>query len=143
MTRPEDKSQIQSQRRHRGHLLQARLSRAYKRPSLALVIAVVVILSVTTRSARGLSSESICETVYYKTAEAMTTDKDLQLAIAWRLRSDDCDVQLHAVKSELKEAQKALKAEERKAKTQRGFLAFSLVLAGCLVATVSILGALR
>lgn len=100
-------------------------------------------LSAMTRSAHGLSSESICETVYYKTAEAMTTDKDLQLAIAWRLRSDDCDVQLHAIKGELKEAQKALKTEERKTKTQRGFLVFSLVLAGCLVATVSILGALR
>lgn len=103
-------------------------------------------LILTTQSASGLktlSNDSICETVYYKTAEAMTTNKDLQLAIAWRLRSDDCAAQLYDAKAEAKAAQKELKAAENKAKVQKGFLIFSLVLGGCLIATVSILGALR
>lgn len=89
------------------------------------------------------SREPICETSYYKLAEGMTQNGDLQLAIAWRLKHDDCQAALYVAKNETKEAKEALKKAESKAKMQRGFLIFAGVLSACLMATAGVLGALR
>lgn len=104
-----------------------------------MICAVILLLSMA-KSANGSENSPICHTPYYKQAEAMTDNEDLRLAIAWRLKADDCSVLTKSLSTENKELKKQVKAAENKQKISKSFLIFAGVLAGSLAISLAIIG---
>lgn len=70
----------------------------------------------------------------------MTQNEDLKLAIAWRLKADDCAIITKDLSAENKTLKKQVKAAENKQKISKGFLIFAGVLAGSLAISLAIIG---
>lgn len=70
----------------------------------------------------------------------MTENEDLRLAIAWRLKADDCAALTKSLSAENKELKKQVKTAENKQKLGKSFLAFFGVLAGSLALSLAIIG---